>query len=116
MHELSIAHSMLETVLAAAAPYEGARVRVVRLRIGELRQVIGPTLMEAFSLCAEGTAAEDAMLAIDWVPTVWECRACGQTRPLDDEQTRCSCAESGASDRLRGSDDLMVTSLDLDDE
>ncbi len=115
MHELSIARSVLDTVLEVAAENGGGRVRKVGVRIGELRQVVKSTLVEAFALWAQGTAADGAVLEIEWVPTVWRCSACARTRPLDDGQGRCPCGSTEARDRLVGSDDLAVTSLDLDE-
>ena len=115
MHEFSIARSLLDVVLEAAAEYEGARIKVIRLRIGELRQVIEFSLVEAFALCAAGTAAEGAELEIEWVPTVWRCSACGRTRSLAESDAGCSCGNPEATDRMEGCDDLLLTSLDLDE-
>ncbi|MCP4246023.1 MAG: hydrogenase maturation nickel metallochaperone HypA [bacterium] len=112
MHEFAIAQSVLETVHGAAADHGGGRVRAVYLRIGELCQVVGPILTEAFAVASAGTAAEGASLKIDWVPTQWRCDVCGQCRPAGDGDDRCSCGAT--DDRLEGSDELLVTSLDLD--
>lgn len=114
MHEFSIAQSLLEAVLETAQQHGGGKVLVVRLRIGELRQVIGATLKDAFEMCAAGTLAERAALEIEWVPTVWRCRECGRDRPLNACDVTCVCGETAA--RMEGSDDLLVTSIDLDDE
>jgi hydrogenase nickel incorporation protein HypA/HybF len=116
VHEFSIAQSLLEAALAAAAPYAEKRICVVRLRIGELRQIIASTLREAFALCAHGTAAEGARLEIEWVRTVWRCSICGRVRQADEPRDHCACGSPEAVDRLEGSDDLLLTSMDLDDQ
>jgi len=114
VHELSIAQSILDTAVAAAADHGGGRIQAVRLRIGGLCQVIGWTLTEAFAALAAGTAAEGAALEIDWVPTVWRCTACRQTRPADSDAAGCPCGRPSAADRLEGSNEMLVTSLDLE--
>jgi hydrogenase nickel incorporation protein HypA/HybF len=88
---------------------------VIRLRIGELRQVIEATLRDAFELCAAGTQAEGARLEIEWVFNTWRCSACGQARRLDDDDG-CPCGAAGAVDRMEGCDDLLLTSMDLEKE
>lgn len=114
MHELTIAQAILDAVLGATAEHGGGRVRAIRLRIGELCQVIDWTLKEAFAILSSGTAAEGAELKIDWVPTVWRCTACERTRPADGEADRCPCGAPPSADRLQGSDELLVTSMDLE--
>ncbi len=114
VHELSIAQSLLEASLEAAAPYAQSRVRVVRVRIGQLRQIIEGTLREAFALCAETTVAEGAKLEIEWLPTVWRCGACDRIRDVETAGV-CPCGDAEARDRLEGSDDLVLTSIDLDE-
>ena len=114
MHELSIAQSLVDAVLSAAADYDAARVTVVRLRVGELRQLIEATLRDAFELCAAGTRAEGAKLEIEWVCNTWRCSACGRLRDLDDDGG-CPCGAADAVDRMEGCDDLLLTSVDLEE-
>ena len=112
MHELSIAQSLLESALAAAAEHRARRIAVVRVRIGGLRQIVEDSLRQAFALLAEGSIAERAGLEIDAVPTVWRCRICGAARAVETAEERCPC---GSSDRaFEGNDDLLLTSLELE--
>jgi len=113
MHELTIAQSIIETVRGVAAEHGGGRVRKVHMRIGELSQVVPSTLREGFAALAAGTSADGAVLEIDWVPTVWWCTACNRRRPADAPEDACPCG--AAADRLEGSAELLLTSLDLDD-
>lgn len=62
MHELGLCEGILEAVERRAA---GRRVAGVRVRVGELHQVVEPALAQAFELVAEGTVAEGA--AVDLV-------------------------------------------------
>ena len=116
MHELSIAQSLLDTVIAAAAEHGGKRISTVRLRIGGLRQVVEESLRQAFAILSEGSIAENAAVEIDWVRSVWRCTACSRTVEADETGEHCPCR--GVQRSFEGSDDLLLTSLDLecDDE
>jgi len=116
MHELSIAQSLLDIALAEAAEHGAQRISTIRLRIGGLRQVVEESLRQAFDILAEGSLAQRSTLDIDWVPSAWRCARCGCSMAIDDAPDVCSC---GSRERtFEGSDDLLLTSLDLecDDE
>jgi len=116
MHELSIAQSLLDTVIATAAQHGAKRISTIRLRIGGLRQVVEESLRQAFAILSEGSIAESAAVEIDWVLSVWRCTGCGNTVEADNAGERCLCGSAECS--FEGSDDLLLTSLDLecDDE
>ena len=116
MHELSIAQSLLDTVVAVAAQHGAKQISTIRLRIGGLRQVVEESLRQAFAILSEGSVAENAVVEIDWVLSVWRCTGCGKTVKAEYAGERCRC---GAAERaFEGSDELLLTSLDLecDDE
>lgn len=116
MHELSIAQSLLDAALTTAAEHEARRISTIRLRIGGMRQVVEESLRQAFTVLAAGSLAEHADVEIEWVPSLWRCARCGSTHTLNAGARTCACG----SDELtfEGSDDLLLTSLDLecDDE
>ena len=64
MHELTIVSSVVETVMESLAPYPGARVVEVRLRVGALSAVIEDSLQFCFGIASirdgEVIAAADA--------------------------------------------------------
>ena len=135
MHELSIAQSLLDAALAAAAEHGAGRIRLLRLRIGGLRQIVEDSLRQGFAILSAGSIAEDADLQIDWIPSVWRCAQCGQAldvwRLVDGPNfpagsangphpgiadNDCPCG--GRKRTFEGSDDLLLTSmvLECDDE
>src|SRR2546427_12374149 len=79
MHELSIAQSIVEVVEARAAEYNAARVKGVRLKIGEASGVVTDLLTFCFEMLAslEPTLA-GAQLLIDIVTHRAHCRHCPQ--------------------------------------
>jgi hydrogenase nickel incorporation protein HypA/HybF len=77
MHEISI---MTEAVRMAADAAESAgkkRVRVLRLRIGELSGVVPDALRFAFDVVCADTIAAGASLEIETVPGACWCNSCG---------------------------------------
>lgn len=118
MHELSVAHGIVEVVTGAArplAPGPRARVTAVRVRVGALAGVVPEALAFCFDVAAAGTLLDGAALAIEPVPaTVW-CPACAATAPLADP-TRLACPGCGRpTGALRGGRELEVADFTLDD-
>jgi hydrogenase nickel incorporation protein HypA/HybF len=111
MHELSIAQSIVSIASRHAA---GRRVRLVEVEIGHLRQVVPSALEFAFELSVEGTELEGAELAIEHVPAVGRCRACGAQTQL--ERFPFSCGACAGMDlEITAGEELLVTALELDD-
>jgi hydrogenase nickel incorporation protein HypA/HybF len=112
MHELSIAESVVEVSLRHAA---GRRVTAVGLKVGHLRQVVPSALEFAFELVTQGTALEGAELRMEEVPATGVCRDCGSESRLDGFPF--SCRECDGFDlELTGGEELLVESLELEDE
>jgi hydrogenase nickel incorporation protein HypA/HybF len=112
MHELSIAQSIVSVASRHAA---GRRVRRVEVEIGHLRQVVPSALEFAFELSVEGTELEGVELAIEHVPAVGRCRACGIQTQL--ERFPFSCGACGGMDlEITAGEELLVTALELDDD
>jgi hydrogenase nickel incorporation protein HypA/HybF len=65
MHELAYAEGILGVALDVA---DGAPVRCVQVRVGDLHAIVPDSLQFCFSLVAEDTAAADARLDVQIVP------------------------------------------------
>jgi hydrogenase nickel incorporation protein HypA/HybF len=61
MHELSIAHAIVEMAVERA---EGKRITRVVVEIGKLAAVLPDALRFGFDVASEGTAVEGAMLEV----------------------------------------------------
>ena len=91
MHELSIAIAVCEEVSERAAHDNVARVKSVRLRIGELYEVVNDALLFAWDVTTEGTAAAGSELQIESVPVRVFCPACECERsPYSVNHLACS--------------------------
>jgi hydrogenase nickel incorporation protein HypA/HybF len=78
MHELALAGAVIDTAERHAG---GRRVMLVRLRLGELRQVVPDSLAFYFEHVARGTLCEDAVLEHEVVSARLGC-ACGASWDL----------------------------------
>jgi hydrogenase nickel incorporation protein HypA/HybF len=115
MHELSIAASIVESVTEAAGKYPGARVKEVRLRVGALASVIEDSLQFCWGLATEDSPLAGATLAINMLPVIVHCDACGVDSEIAGVQSfRCpTCGELAAD--LRQGRELDIESIELEE-
>lgn len=107
MHELSIAHAVVETVSDAAGE---AAVAEVRVRIGALSGVVADALRFAFDVAAAGTVCEGATLVVDERPVEIWCEPCAATRELTPPlRFRCPVCDTPSAD-VRGGRELDIAS------
>lgn len=77
MHEVSLAESIVSSLLKMQQEQNWKRVVDVKLRIGALRQVFPDILSFAFQTVAKNTALEGVRLVVEDVPLSFRCRECG---------------------------------------
>jgi hydrogenase nickel incorporation protein HypA/HybF len=108
MHELAL----MERVLAALRrEVDPARVRCVRLQIGELAGVLPETIRFCFALCTRGTTLSGARLEIDEVRGRGRCRRCGAEVHMETFVDPCRCG-SGEVEVLDGRE-LRVQTVEV---
>ena len=76
MHELSIASSLVESVLAFVEEHRVTKVLAVRLAVGELSCVETEQLRFCYTVVTRETAIETATLEIDQVEALVRCSHC----------------------------------------
>ncbi len=115
MHELSIAHSIVEIAKQQlTSPTE--RVRSIRLRIGALSCVHRDSLYFSFDLITADTPLAGAKLLIDELPIVVFCPNCEALRELPGIQSfTCPACGTRTAD-LRQGRELDVESIEVVDE
>lgn len=109
MHELSICSSMVGIVRKHAADRE---VRMVHLRIGELRQIVPDTLVYCWSLVTEGSELAATELQIERIPAKIRCASCGREQVLSEPLLLCAASTEHTVDLVEG-DEFLITSLEL---
>ncbi|MCX7701606.1 MAG: hydrogenase maturation nickel metallochaperone HypA [Gemmataceae bacterium] len=112
MHELSIAVSLIEAAVEAAAN-EAGTVRTVHLRLGALSGVIAEALESAYQLARVGTPLERAELMIQPVPVVVRCRGCRTERELP-MLDALWCPACGAAEEVVQGRELEIAALELE--
>ncbi len=111
MHELSIAHSIVETITISEEPVSKEDIREVRVRIGALAGVMKESLLFCYEIATQGTPLSGSELVVREVPVVIFCAACGTERELPGVQLfRCPICGTPSAD-IRQGRDLEIESL-----
>lgn len=113
MHELSVAHAVVSTVVDAL-PSGDTRVLQVRLRIGELSGIVPQALEFAYDVAAQGTALADAALVIERSPVVIACPTCGPQQLPGTQDFTCPSCGTPCGDVVGGKE-LEIVDITLDD-
>ncbi|MDN5857000.1 MAG: hydrogenase maturation nickel metallochaperone HypA [Pseudonocardia sp.] len=109
MHELSICQSITRLVEHHAG---GRTVRVVRLRVGALRQIVPDTLTYCWGLVTQGSDLASATLEIERVPAAIRCARCDHVHVLTEPVLTCPACQGREIEIVSG-DEFLITSLDL---
>jgi hydrogenase nickel incorporation protein HypA/HybF len=116
MHELGIAHNLVEIACHAAAAAEVKRVAAVHVRLGTLSGVVKDALMFSYDIAAAGTILEGSHLEIEELPVTIYCSTCNKTVVLPGIQDFC-CPHCGTpTTDIRQGRELEVVSLEAFDE
>ena len=116
MHELSIAHSIVEVTEQAAKNAGAAQVKTVYLRLGVLAGVVKSSLLFGWELATENTLLAGATLEIEELPVVIFCPGCRKNVTLPGTQSfRCPICDTPSAQIVQGRE-LEVKSLEIVDE
>lgn len=114
MHELGIAHAVLEAVRGEAARHSGSRVARVGVRIGELSGV-NP---EAFQFCFESLVKESPLeplaLEVEFCARRQRCADCGAAFVVADFDTSCPSCGCARTECISGTE-LELSYLELEE-
>lgn len=115
MHEYSIVRGVLDAVVPAARDAGAARITKVRLRVGEMTEVVRESLDFMWDLCCEerGAIAEGAQLDVETVMPRSACLSCGAEFEHDRFHLHCPTCGSASTMLLSGRE-LDIVSMDVD--
>ncbi len=113
MHELSVAHAVVSTVVDAL-PSPAPRVLQVRLRIGELSGLVPQALEFAYDVAVQGTALADAVLVIERSPIIISCPDCGPRELSSARDFRCPSCHAPCGNVIGGKE-LEILDVTLDE-
>lgn len=115
MHELSIAHSLIELGMNTLKQAQiTTPVYAVHVRLGRLSGVVPAALRSAFDIAAEGTPFRHSQLLIEIVPVHILCPNCGPVDLGDGIGYVCPHCASVAIDLLQGRE-LELSSIEIED-
>lgn len=113
MHELSIAHGIVEVVTESARAAGVARIRTVNVNVGRLSGVEAGALEFSYDLVAADTMLAGSRLVIQEIPIVVFCAPCNTERELPGVQRfRCPVCDTPSGDIRRGRE-LEVASIEV---
>jgi hydrogenase nickel incorporation protein HypA/HybF len=112
MHELSIATSIVETVLQEIQRKSLPSVQTIAVRVGALSCVDPEALRFGFESIISDTPLANTKLEIETVPVQGKCRACGHDFSVQDFVFACPRCDSGQIDMTRG-DELDIAYLEV---
>ena len=75
MHEVSIAENIIEIIKAEMPKYDMTEIESIKVRIGDMSQVVPDALIFSFELLSKGTPFENAKIIIETAPTKGRCRS-----------------------------------------
>ena len=114
MHELSVAISVVESVVCVLEEEGGGRVRAVGLAVGAHAGVVTEALAYAWGPATAGTPLAGSRLEVEPVAaSVW-CGPCDAERELPGQRLRCPVCDAPAAGLLTGRE-LDLLSFELEE-
>ena len=113
MHELSIATSIVDTVLQEIQRKNLPPVQTIAVRIGALSSVDPEALRFGFESIIADTPLAQTKLEIEQVPVEGKCRACNQEFAVEDFIFACPSCQSGQIEVTAG-EELEIAYLEVD--
>ncbi len=111
MHELSICGSIADIVTRRAA---GRGVKVINVRVGQLRQVVPDTLVYCWELVSAETPLAGSRISVESVPARIRCRSCEQVTDVGAVPV-FACGGCGGFDaEVVSGEEFLITSLELE--
>lgn len=92
----------MDIIVEEARRHRMEQVSSVRLRVGQLREVVPELLETGFEVAARGTVAEAAKLEVEQVPGEARCGKCGHAFPVEDLLIICPACEAVGGDVITG--------------
>lgn len=112
MHELSIAASIVDTVLQEIQRKNLSLVQTIAVRIGALSSVDPEALRFGFDAIIVDTPLVNTKLEIEFVPVQGKCRACNSEFAVQGFVFSCPHCNSRQIDMTRG-DELDIAYLEV---
>jgi hydrogenase nickel incorporation protein HypA/HybF len=115
MHELGIITNLFTLIEEISIEHHLSKINRVKLKLGQMQQIVPESLTFAFEVVATGTKADGAKLEIEQVPVKMQCAACA-AEFLIAEHTYICPACSGTRLNLLEGIEIVLESVEGDPE
>lgn len=112
MHELSIATEIVNIINQHVGEEERELVEIVKVKIGNLTNVLGESLHFCFEAIIKDTPLSNAKIEIENTPLQLKCNECGNISFADEYIFKCKACSSG-NINITGGDELNVSEIIL---
>jgi hydrogenase nickel incorporation protein HypA/HybF len=113
MHELTLAESIVNTVKKAIQDRQQAKVQLVRVKIGQLTEIVPDALQFGFESLILDTPLAGAKLEIEQVPIVGKCEQCGHEFTVEEFMFICPKCFSSNIQLIQG-DELEISNIEVE--
>ncbi|MFQ5865171.1 MAG: hydrogenase maturation nickel metallochaperone HypA [bacterium] len=113
MHELSIASSIVSTVLEEIERRDLPPVKTIVVRVGVLSDVVPEALLFSFEAITTDTSLANAKLKIEHIPVQGKCHKCGHDFAVENSVFACPFCQSGQIEITRGQE-LDIAYLEVE--
>ncbi len=107
MHELGIIQNIFHILEDLSEENHLTAITRVRLKVGQLQQIVPDMLDFAFENVAKGTKAEGADLEIERVPILMQCRTCHTEFVVAEHTYICPQCSGTSLDTLQGTEIIL---------
>ncbi len=114
MHELAIAESIFEAVEARATECNAARVKSVRLKIGEASSIVIDSLTFCFEMLIDlDPLLSGAQLLVDTVPHRARCRHCDKEFAVMNFVAQCPTCQEWSDEIVSGTE-MQIVEMEIE--
>ena len=115
MHEVSIAHSIVEIVQQSLPPNSNEYVSSVQIKVGELSSIEIEALQFSFDIVKAQTPLSKAQLQIEVVEGLARCSDCDEVFPMHGFATPCPQCNSYLVKIIQGKE-MKIVSFEMEEE
>lgn len=113
MHEMSIAHSLIEILKEEMIKHEARMLKSVRVHIGQMSAIVPESLSFCFGVMTSGTELEGARLMMDIIPLKAICRDCEEAFKVQNYDFLCPRCGSRNIETIAGQD-LSIVEMEVE--
>ena len=113
MHEMSIVQNLITIIKEEMVKNKAARLRSVRLNIGEMSGIVPEALKTCFEIMTEKSDMKGAVLKMDIAPLVGCCRKCKKEFKVIKYDFSCPDCNSSDIDIISGRE-MNIVEMEVD--